>query len=315
MTVLANTEHFAGAPEWTWYILVYFFLAGLAGGSYFLATLLRYWGRPEDEPVARLGYYVAFPAVVLCPLLLTLDLTKPQRFWHMLVNTTPGDAGLNFKSESPMSVGVWVLAVFSVFAFVSFVDALVRDGRIRLSPGRRLSALLAGMVGRVWHVVGAVLGLFIAGYTGVLLAVSNQPVWSDTWALGGLFLASGLTGSAALLLLLAHYRRDAAESSLGVLELGGRLFALLELLLLVVFALTLIGDSALDEAFGMPWLLLWVVALAGILPAVGGLLAGRLGIAPRPMLTARGPAWRAAPTLVLLGVFALRAAVIFSAQA
>jgi formate-dependent nitrite reductase membrane component NrfD len=315
MTVLADTQHFAGTPEWTWYILVYFFLAGLAGGSYFLATLLRYWGRPADEPVARLGFYVAFPAVALCPLLLTLDLTEPLRFWHMLVNTTPGDAGLNFKSESPMSVGVWALSVFSVFAVVSFVDALVRDGRIRLSPGRRLSALLAGSVGRVWHVVGAVFGVFVAGYTGVLLAVSNQPIWSDTWALGGLFLASGLTGSAALLLLLAHYRRDASESSLGVLELGGRLFALLELLLLVVFVLTLVGDSALGEAFGMPWLLLWLVALLGILPAVGGLLLGRLGRTPGRAVAAGVPAWVAAPTLVLLGVFALRAAVIFSAQA
>ncbi|MDX6440166.1 MAG: hypothetical protein QOF45_2749 [Gaiellaceae bacterium] len=315
MTVLADTQHFAGSPEWTWYILFYFFLAGLAGGSYFLATLLRYWGRPADEPVARLGYYAAFPAVVICPLLLTLDLTKPLRFWHMLVSTTPGDTGLNFKSESPMSVGVWALAVFSLFAVVSFVDALVRDGRIRLSPGRRLSTLLAGRVGQVWHVVGAVLGLFIAGYTGVLLAVSNQPVWSDTWALGGLFLASGLTGSAALLLLLTHYRRDAAESSLGALELGGRLFALLELLLLVVFVLTLIGDSALDKAFGLPWLLLWLVALGGILPAVAGLLAGRFRIARGRLVTAPIPAWVAAPTLVLLGVFALRAAVIFSTQA
>ena len=54
--------------------------------------------------------------------------------------------------------------------------------------------------------MGALLGLFVAGYTGVLLAVSNQPVWSDTWALGGLFLASGLTGSAALIGWLVHYR-------------------------------------------------------------------------------------------------------------
>jgi len=314
MTVLADTQHFAGSPEWTWYILFYFFLAGLAGGSYFLATLLRYWGRPADEPVARLGFYVAFAAVVICPLLLTLDLTKPLRFWHMLVNTTPGDVGLNFKSESPMSVGVWALLVFSIFVVVSFVDALVRDGRLRVPLARRLGALLEGRVGQVWHVVGAVFGLFIAGYTGVLLAVSNQPVWSDSWALGGLFLASGLTGSAALLLLLTHYRRDAADSSRGILEIGGRLFAALEVLLLVVFVLTLIQKAALDEAFAMPWLLLWLVALAGMLPGVGGLVVSRLRATPAGAV-ARVPAWVAAPTLVLVGVLALRAAVIFSAQA
>ena len=44
----------------------------------------------------------------------------------------------------------------------------------------------------------------MAGYTGVLLSVSNQPVWSDTWALGGLFLASGLSVAAAALALMAR---------------------------------------------------------------------------------------------------------------
>ncbi len=317
MTVLAETQHFAGSPEWTWYILFYFFLAGLAGGSYFLATLLRYWGRPADEPVARLGFYVAFPAVIIiCPLLLTLDLTKPLRFWHMLVNTTPGNVGLNFKPESPMSVGVWTLVVFSVLVVVSFVDALVRDGNLRFAPASRLSALLEGNVGRIWHVVGSALGLFIAGYTGVLLAVSNQPIWSDSWALGGLFLASGLTGSAALLLLLAHYRRDAADSSRGILEIGERLFAALEVLLLIVFVVTLIDDAALDEAFAMPWLLLWLVAVAGMLHGISGLVTGRLRATAGGAVTAdRVLVWAAAPALVLVGVLALRAAVIFSAQA
>jgi hypothetical protein len=46
----------------------------------------------------------------------------------------------------------------------------------------------------------------------VVGGVSNQPVWSDTWALGGLFLASGLAGSAAMLLLLVRYRADARAS-------------------------------------------------------------------------------------------------------
>lgn len=309
MTVLANVQHFAGSPEWTWYILFYFFLAGLAGGCYFFATLLRYWGEPADEPVARLGYYVAFPAVMISPLLLTLDLSKPSRFWHMLVNTTPGERGLNFNSTTPMSVGVWALLVASVFVTASFVDALVRDGKLRVAPARRLAGLLDGALGKVWHVAGTVLLLFIASYTGVLLAVSNQPIWSDTWALGGLFLVSGLSGAAALLLLLGRYRRG-AEMSRGFLEISTRIFAGLELLLLVVFLLTLIDDGALDEALAWPWLLLWLVALAGMLPGIVSLAVDRF----RP---GRGAvvAWAVAPSLVLVGVLALRAAVIFSAQA
>ena len=90
MTAFAQAQHFAGDPHWTWYILGYFFLAGLAGGSYFIAVFLRHWGTPADEPAARLGFYAALPPILIAPILLTLDLDKPLRFWHMLVNTTPG---------------------------------------------------------------------------------------------------------------------------------------------------------------------------------------------------------------------------------
>jgi polysulfide reductase chain C len=311
MTPLAAAEHFAGAPDWTWYILFYFFLAGLAGGCYFLATLVRHWGTPADEAVARLGFYVAFPATLICPILLTLDLTNPLRFWHMLVNTTPDEFGLNFKSGTPMSVGVWALLVASLFSLVSFVDTLVRDGRLRHPLARRLATTLEGRPGKVWNVVGAALYLFIAGYTGVLLAVSNQPVWSDTWALGGLFLASGLSGSAALLLLLTRYRRG-AEASRGFLEIAARLFTVLELALLVVVVLTLIGDGTLDTAFAFPWLLLWLVALDGMLPGLRSLAVGGLRVGGA---AERAAVWTLAPALAIIGVLALRAAVIFSAQA
>jgi formate-dependent nitrite reductase membrane component NrfD len=296
-------EHFAGSPHWTWYILVYFFCAGLSGGSYVIASLFRLRGSPADAPAVRTGYYVSFAALLPCPVMLILDLGSPLRFWHMLWNTTPGSEGPILKPWSPMSVGAWALLVFGAFATVSFVEALVRDGRLRLP----LVRLLDGTFGKVVAIVGAIFGLFIAGYTGVLLSVSNQPVWSDTWALGGLFLASGLSGSAALLLFLLRYRSNATASA-GPLVVSERLYAVLELLLIVIFALTLIPAGAFDTAFDLPWLLLWLVALAGLVPGIGGLVTSRLtpeGVAV-PVV--------AIPVLVLLGVLALRAAVIFSIQ-
>jgi polysulfide reductase chain C len=311
MILLVQAQHFVRSPDWTWYIVPYFFLAGLAGGSYFIATLLRLWGERADEPAARVGYYAAFLTFLPCPILLTLDLTQPLRFWHMLWNTSEG---FNFKSGSPMSVGSWALVAFGLFATVSFLEVLVRDRKLRGSLGDRAVRVLDGTVGRLWTAVGAVLGLFIAGYTGVLLSVSNQPVWSDTWALGGLFLASGLAGSAALLLLLVRYRADARPSA-GMLELSERLFTLLELVLLVVFVLTLIPHGALDDAFGFPWILLWLVAFAGMVPGLRGLLTARLAVtADGAVVTQPLLASVSAPGLVLIGVLALRAAVILSAQ-
>jgi formate-dependent nitrite reductase membrane component NrfD len=311
VNALAEAQHFAGPPHWTWYILGYFFLAGLAGGSYFFATLLRHWGTRADEPLARIGFLVPFPALVLCAALLTLDLNQPLRFWHMLVDTTPGGFGLNFKSWSPMSVGVWALVVATGFALVSFVDTLVRDGRLR----HPLARTVARLNGKAWNIVGAALCLFIASYTGVLLAVSNQPIWSDTWALGALFLASGLSGSAALLLMFSQRRRG-AEASRPVLEIAERWFAALELLLIAVFFVTLVEDGTLDDVLGMPWLLLWIVALVGTLPGLRGLASDQLRVTAAGTVTAtRAAALTTSPALVLVGVLALRAAVIFSAQA
>src|SRR6266545_2337631 len=174
MPLAQDVQHFAGSPDWTWYILSYFFFAGLSGGSYVIATLFRLRGEPADEPAARLGYYAAFVALLPCPVMLILDLGSPLRFWHMLWNTTPGDAGLSFKWWSPMSVGAWALLVFGAFATVSFVEALVRDERLRWGFARWAVRLLDGAFGKVVVGVGAIFGLFIAGYTGVLLSVSNQ---------------------------------------------------------------------------------------------------------------------------------------------
>ncbi|MFC4113337.1 NrfD/PsrC family molybdoenzyme membrane anchor subunit [Nonomuraea zeae] len=295
-------QHFAGPPDWLWYILFYFFLAGLSGGSYVLATLLRLRNGPGDEPMARIGYYIAFPPMLIAPLLLALDLGRPWRFWHMLWNTTPGGQGLNFKYWSPMSIGSWALVVFGAVTTVSFAASLARDGKLGLPLVRWLD-------NRAFNVVGSLFGLFVAGYTGVLLSVSNQPVWSDTWALGGLFLASGLAGSAALMLLLARFRPEARPSA-PMLSVSERLYSLLELALIVAFAVTLAAAGTQGMVFGLPWLLLWLVVLAGLAPGLYGLVTERLSAGGAAALRHS----LLAPLLVLAGVLALRAAVLFSVQ-
>ncbi|MGI5282382.1 NrfD/PsrC family molybdoenzyme membrane anchor subunit [Nonomuraea polychroma] len=297
-----DVQHFAGPPDWLWYILAYFFLAGLSGGSYVLATLLRLRNAPGDEPTARIGYYIAFPPMLIAPLLLALDLGQPWRFWHMLVNTTPGHPGLNFTYWSPMSIGSWALVVFGAITTVSFAASLVRDGKLRLP-------LVTWLDNRAFNVLGSLFGLFIAGYTGVLLSVSNQPVWSDTWALGGLFLASGLAGSAALMVLLTRFRPEARPSA-GALSVSERLYALLELALIVVFAVTLFAAGTQGIVFGLPWLVLWLVVLAGLVPGLYGLFTEGVSVNGAAALRHS----LVVPLLVLAGVLALRAAVIFSVQ-
>lgn len=289
-------QHFVASPEWHWYIVWYFFLGGIAGGAYALGTLLRLVGDPQDEGAARTAFLVAFPTFAICPILLTLDLGQPIRFWHMLLDARTGLP--TFKYWSPMSVGAWVLFVFGLFATLSFIEALVLDGRLRHPLARRVADALAGGFGRLFMIVGACLGLFIAGYTGVLLAVSNQPVWSDTWALGGLFLASGLSTAAAAIALFAWWRRDTRLSQ-QKLSVADRYFLVLELILLAVFFMTL-GPVAPQVLHG-GWLALWALVLVGILiPLVMHRSSGMM-----PVL---------ASLLVLIGSFALRTVIVLSPQ-
>ena len=294
-------EHFVVAPHWEWYILLYFFFAGLSGGAFVIGTMLRLFGGRADFAASRLGFLISFPLLLICPILLTIDLGQPTRFWHMLVDSATGTPV--FKPYSPMSLGVWGLTLFGLFSFVMFLAAIGEGGylrwRVLAGAGRTMDSAL----GIVFMVIGAIFGLFVAAYTGVLLAVSNQPVWSDTWTLGGLFLASGLSGAAATILLLSRGRREAAVTD-GKLMEADRYFIILELVLIALFLITLGG--LVSKVLGGGWIILWLIVLIGTLVPLVAEWRPRMVRQVPPVLV---------PVLVLVGVLALRAVIIFSAQA
>lgn len=296
---MTGAEHYAAPPLWEWWILAYFFFGGLAGGSYAIGTLIRLVGAPADQRVARLAFIVSFLALLPCPIFLIADLGQPLRFINMLWNASEG--GPSFKAWSPMSVGSWALLLFGIFSFVSFVGAVAESGMRALDPFARL---LRGTAGAVWNVIGTGLGFFVAGYTGVLLAASNQPVWSDAgWVLGGLFLASALTGSAALLMALGHVRRSVDAGTAVRLAAADRNFAILEAILLALFLVSVAIAGTIGKVLGI-WLLLWIVVLLGL---ASPLVSSRLDVARRwPPL--------AGPVVALLGALALRALVILAPQ-
>ena len=294
-------EHFVVPPHWEWYILLYFFFAGISGGAFVIGTMLRLWGSPADKAASRLAFIISFPLLLICPILLTLDLGQPLRFWHMLVDSATGTPV--FKAYSPMSLGAWGLTIFGLFSFVMFLGAVCEGGYLRWRVLAGAGRVMNSVLGKAFMVVGAILGFFVAAYTGVLLAVSNQPVWSDTWTLGGLFVASGLSGAAASILLLSRQRRDATVTE-GKLMEADRYFIILELVLIALFLITLGG--LVSKVLGGGWILLWLVVLIGTLvPLIAEW---------RPALVRQLPPV-IVPVLVLVGVLALRAVIIFSAQA
>jgi protein NrfD len=298
MTAPSST-FFTAPPEWQWLIILYFFVGGLAGGCYFLAALIDLLGTPADRHLARLGYYVALPAVVLSGLLLTLDLGRPLRFWHMLLQSETLRPML--KVWSPMSLGSWALFLFGGFAVLGFLAALAEAGRlpiglVRLRP--------PGVVGTVLTVLGGLIGFFVAGYTGVLLAVTNRPIWSDSPLLGLLFIVSAASISAALLLFLGWFRRGPTPG-LVALERFDAWALVLELVVLLAFL------ASLGAVFRV-WLSGWGLLLLLGVVVVGLLLPLWLEWRPRTLGSLTTPA---AAVLVLVGGFILRVVIVLASEA
>ena len=291
---------FTSPPHWQWLVIFYFFVGGLAGGSFFLGALIDLFGRVEDRPLARLGYYIAFPAVLVSAVLLIFDLGTPQRFWHMLIQSNTWLP--MFKWYSPMSIGSWALLVFGAFTLAAFLGALTDAGHVRWAWAGRLRP--PGVVGGLVAILGGVLGFFVAGYTGVLLAVTNRPIWADTPLLGLNFLVSAASTSAALMILLA-WRRWWLTESIHALTRFDSMVLVLELVALAALVASL-GSAA------RAWLSAWGALLVVGVVIVGILVPLALHLRARPFGSDLGVP--VAAVLVLIGGFLLRVVVVLSSE-
>jgi len=299
MNTVPSSTYFSAPPEWGWLIVFYFFFGGLAGGCYFLGVLIDLFGRPEDRPLARLGYYISFPCIIISGLLLNLDLGRPLRFSHMLIESNTYRP--MFKYWSAMSVGSWALLVFGIFVFLAFLEALVEDDRLAWPAGRKFRP--PGVLGSVIAVIGGLFGFYVAGYTGVLLAVTNRPIWSDTPLLGMLFVVSAASISAALMILLGQRSRLTMPGLVALHRMDAWVVALEFIVLIGVMI-------SLGPVF-RAWLSAW-----GLLLFLGVIVVGML----MPLALYWRKEWlgsrnlTTAAALVLIGGFILRLVIVFSAQ-
>jgi formate-dependent nitrite reductase membrane component NrfD len=302
------------SADWPLLIDLYFFLGGIAGGAFVLATIAGLLDDLRYRDLVRVGHYVALLTIIPGPLLLIADLGLPSRFLHMLVVSKPSaEIGmsalsvgpLHLKPFSPMSAGAWALMAFSGCAFLAALIVFLED------RGNRSLSGLRTVVG----VVGSVFGFFIAAYPGVLLGATARPLFVSAHWLGALFLAvAGATGAAAIALILS---------------LGGGLSRdwLSPLMKFTVWALVL------EVAF----LALFILSVsasgsAGIRQSLGPLLTGShavlfwlgaviVGLLIPLVLVFRGRTGRATPgqialasLLVLIGGFVVKYVIIAAGQ-
>ena len=285
-------------PHWGGLITWYFYLGGIAAGAYALASLAALFGDEADRRATRPAYYIAFPIVSLCGLLLTLDLNRPERFWHMLVQSQTLRPMV--KWWSPMSAGSWGLTAFGSFSAVSFLTVLVEDRWVDSPRARGLAARLQrGRLGTAFAASGAAAAFFLGSYTGTLLTATNQPAWSDTTWLAPLFLASAVSTGVAAVVLLARWRcPDVGDAQVERLERADGWAILLELAMLTAFALSFRGAPGLAFVRWPGMLIpLFVVPVGLVLPLLLRQARGVRGAVDSALL-------------VLFGGFVLRLAVV-----
>jgi hypothetical protein len=265
-------------PVWTWEIPLYFFLGGIAGVSSCIAFSAELFH--GDPAVIRISLWMALTGAALCPVLLIADLGRPARFLNML---------RVFKIQSPMSVGAWILFLFGGFAFLAVLGhELVLRG---FSSLPFLALLWTG------ESLGAVTGLLLASYTGVLIGATVVPVWSQNRTL-----------------LPIHFLTSGLGSSAGILELAGFMIPATQILGFVASGIETVIDL-LFEFRKRPVDAPLHHGKSGWTHRVAGLLEGPLALLLRLFFSASPMGRRAAAISFIIGALLSRYAWIWAGRA
>jgi formate-dependent nitrite reductase membrane component NrfD len=231
---------------------------------------------------------------------LFLDLEHKPYFWRLYTT---------FEVASPMSWGAWIL----LFVYPALAaNALIRPPkyfRERFAWIKEVSARLyehsvaVKWVGALNMLLGAMLGV----YTGILLStLAARPLWNSA-LLGPIFLASGMSGAAALIHMIA---RDRGERELLAKADNG--FIVAELILIGLFIIGLVTSTevhirAAGLILGGPYTAVFWVLVVGIgliFPLIVQLLAVNHKIQHTPV----------APILVIAGGVLLRFVIVEAGQ-
>jgi len=250
---------------WEWQIPVYLFLGGLAAGVLFFASLYYILGKEKEMPTTvRWASFIAAPALVIGMFALFLDLKHKLFFWKLYTT---------IKLDSPMSWGAWTLLVITPLAIIwsaSYMKELNPKWDWKYSWLDKLEQpVIDNRKSIAWILIifATILGI----YTGILLSAFNaRPLW-NTSVLGILFLTSGLSTGAAMIMWMS---KDSNErkiiSRIDLLLIG------IELILIIHLFMGLLAGpqvqvNAANLFLGGPftiifWLL--VVCMGMILPAI-----------------------------------------------
>lgn len=280
---------------WDAIIAIYLFLAGLGAGAFALGALTN-WAKTPAPTMKKVAFIVAPVAVAVGTLMLVVDahagLMNPLRFFGLVANLG--------------SVMAWGVIILSAFLVVSIVDLIV--------------LLVKKSTPKALDIVGAVLAVCVAAYTGVLLGDAGVafPLWNMA-VLPILFIVSAASTGIAVTLLITRLVAADEAAALPWLGKAGLVLPVLELALVIVLlavAGTAGGSAAAAAAASVANLVSGPYAVAFWL---GFVVIGLAVPFVLELMSRRGSQSKALPmageACVLVGGFMLRYLVIMAAVA
>ena len=283
-------------PIWSGIIACYLFLAGLGGGAFITSAFIR-WRHPEAVRMRVYGHIIAPVTVIIGLLLLMFDATaglhNPMRFALLLSNF-----------GSVMTWGVVFLGLFVIIAIiVAVLDLLHKHIPVAL------------------EIIGSVLGVCVAVYTGCLLGVCKTfPLWNNA-LLPILFLVSAVSTGMAAVLLAGVFKCPEEFNRVGVLKKFHFCFPCIEMLLVAALLFITATNSTAGLASvqalvcGKYAVVFWVlfVAVGLVIPTV--LETKMLFFSPKEFEESRKAHMISACSDigVLIGGFVLRLLVLLAA--
>lgn len=287
---------------WGWEIAFYLFVGGLAAGLLFFASFYYLQGKERIYPATVKWAPMLAPIMLILGLsALFLDLHHKLYFWRLYTN---------IRLTSPMSWGAWTLMVITPLSIVwsaTWVREVFPKWDWKLAWIYPIEAFfIKHRKVLAWIMVfySVILGI----YTGILLSAFNaRPLW-NTSILGPLFLASGLSAGAAV---IVSFTKSEIErklfSQIDLVVIGIELFLIIHLFM-GLMASTEVQIEAAELFLGGKYTLpfwIFVVFLGMIVPALLEILELRGQKIPViiPVI------------LILLGNISLRFIMIYAGQA
>lgn len=267
---------------WHGVYAAYFFLIGISAMLFFVSALS--WFRQEFRPLRSGAFYVSFAALVVAGLILVGDLSRPMRFLNTL---NP----LYWNMTSPLVWGTILITLFGLTSVWYFLTLRRSDAS-----------------GKLPAVIGSLLGLGLAIYSGFDLAVhQHRPIW-NTPLMPVLFVALSLVSGAAVAAFLARGESTLVGVLRQIMLWGTTAVAVMLLSLLVT---TAYGGSAEE----LTYLSMTSGSMATIFVGLGIVVGTLVPIALLLVPFGRQP-WglMAAAVLVLIGGISLRYSILMGPQ-